>query len=121
MTLFQVIEPRAMNKPVDTKKLARFKSELVKSLDFLESYFLKDRRFLCGDDITLADLLCVCELQQPLAAGFNVYNQRPLLQAWMERVRAHLQPHFDDASKMVVKLQAMMSANASTDSADSKM
>ena len=118
-SFLQVIEPRAMNKPVDTRKLARFKSELVKSLDYIESYYLKERRYLCGDDVTLADLLCICELQQPIAAGFNVYAQRPQLQAWMERVRDRLQPHFDDASVMVNKLKAMNAA--STDSADAKM
>ena len=108
-----------MNKPVDKAKLGKFKTELEKTLDHLESYFLKERNYLCGDDMTLADLLCICELQQPLAAGHDIYARRPLLKQWMERVRERLQPHFDDASKMVYKLQSITKAE-SVDS-DSKM
>ena len=110
--VFQVIEPRAMNKPVDKKKLGKFKAELEKTLDYLESYFLRDRHYLCGNDMTLADLLCICELQQPVASGHNIYAQRPVLKQWMERVRERLHPHFDEASKMIYKLQSITKAES---------
>ena len=101
-----------MNKPVDKQKLSKFKVELEKTLDFIESYYLKDRSYLCGDDMTLADLLCICELQQPVAAGHNIYARRPVLKQWMERVKERLQPHFDDASMMVYKLQSITKAES---------
>ena len=122
-TLFvlQIIEPRAMNKPVDKKRLNKFRAELDRTLDHIESYFLRDRPYLCGLDLTLADLLCICELQQPVAAGYDIYANRPMLSQWETRVKARLQPHFDDASKMIYKLQALTRAE-STDSTDtSKM
>lgn len=50
--------------PVDNAKLQRALMELDKTLDKLETMFLKEKDFLCGDDITLADLLAVCELMQ---------------------------------------------------------
>lgn len=50
--------------PVDNIKLQHALSELDKTLDKLETMFLKGQDFLCGDDITLADLLAICELMQ---------------------------------------------------------
>ena len=35
----------------------------------LESVFLRDKDYLCGREISIADLACVCELMQPYAAG----------------------------------------------------
>lgn len=38
--------------------------DLDGTLDMLENMFLKRQAFLCGDDISLADLLAVCEIMQ---------------------------------------------------------
>lgn len=45
-------------------KVERAVTELNGTLDKLESMFLKSQPFLCGDDISLADLLAICELMQ---------------------------------------------------------
>lgn len=45
-------------------RLVRALSELDDTLDRVESMFLGRQPFLCGDDITVADLLAVCELMQ---------------------------------------------------------
>lgn len=50
--------------PVDNIKVHRALRELDETLDKLDTMFLKEQDFLCGDDITLADLLTVCELMQ---------------------------------------------------------
>lgn len=49
---------------VDEVRLNRALSQLDDTLDKLESMFLGRKPFLCGDDITVADLLAVCELMQ---------------------------------------------------------
>lgn len=49
---------------MDDVKLQCALRELDETLDKLETKFLKEKDFLCGDDITLADLLAVCELMQ---------------------------------------------------------
>jgi len=52
--------------PANPAKLEKALSDLEGTLDKLENMFLKRQPFLCGDDISLADLLAVCELMQVL-------------------------------------------------------
>uniref|UniRef100_A0A8C5LJB7 Glutathione transferase n=1 Tax=Leptobrachium leishanense TaxID=445787 RepID=A0A8C5LJB7_9ANUR len=52
----------------------------------IEKLFLKDHLFLAGDEISLADLIAVVEIMQVVASGVNVFEDRPKLGAWKERV-----------------------------------
>lgn len=65
----QVLLPAASGAPVDQDRLDRALSELDATLGKLESMFLRRQPFLCGDDITVADLLAVCELMQVRRLG----------------------------------------------------
>lgn len=49
---------------MDQRRLDQALSDLDVTLERLESMFLRRQPFLCGDDITVADLLAVCELMQ---------------------------------------------------------
>lgn len=60
----QVLLPAQSGSPVDEARLNRALSDLDDTLDKLESMFLRRQPFLCGDDITVADLLAACELTQ---------------------------------------------------------
>lgn len=60
----QVLLPSQTGSPVDEARLIRAVSQLEDTLDQLESMFLGRQPFLCGDDISVADLLAVCELMQ---------------------------------------------------------
>lgn len=60
------------------------------ALQRLEEKFLGDRAFLTGHQVTLADLMCLEELMQPVALGYNLFEGRPRLTAWRERVEAFL-------------------------------
>ncbi|TDH13414.1 hypothetical protein EPR50_G00057180 [Perca flavescens] len=81
-------DPAADGLPVDQARLGRALSELEDTLDRLEDMFLRRQPFLCGDDITVADLLAVCELMQPEMSGRDVLQRRPGLQRWRGRVQA---------------------------------
>uniref|UniRef100_A0A8C5LKV9 glutathione transferase n=1 Tax=Leptobrachium leishanense TaxID=445787 RepID=A0A8C5LKV9_9ANUR len=50
----------------------------------IEKLFLKDHLFLAGDEISLADLIAVHRYNY--CYGFNVFEDRPKLGAWKERV-----------------------------------
>ena len=94
--LLQILEPRFKNIPVDRERLRRFQVELERALDKMETVFLNETDFVCSNEITIADVLCVCELMQSIIAGQVVTQSRPKLAAWLERVKQRLQPHFDD-------------------------
>ncbi|KAF4113821.1 hypothetical protein G5714_006366 [Onychostoma macrolepis] len=50
--------------PTNPAKFEKALKELDGTLNMLENMFLKRQTFLCGEDISLADLLAVCELMQ---------------------------------------------------------
>ncbi|OBS82701.1 hypothetical protein A6R68_23302 [Neotoma lepida] len=75
---------------VPEEKVERNRKNMVAALQRLEEKFLGDRAFLAGQQMTLADLMCLEELMQPVALGYNLFEGRPRLTAWLERVEAFL-------------------------------
>jgi len=98
------------NKPVDTKKLEDYRSLLETCLDKIENIFLREATFLAGDEISIADLLGICELQQALTVKHDAFRGRPRLDAWAKRVQDKLQPHFDEAHAPIHKVRDMFKA-----------
>jgi len=96
-----VIDPPMEGKPVDIVQLEKFHKILEKSLNQMENIFLADQPFLCGSEISIGDLLGICELMQPVIVGHKVFSNRPKLEAWVARVKESLHPHFDEAHKFV--------------------
>ncbi|CAL8248059.1 unnamed protein product [Merluccius merluccius] len=103
--LMEVLFPRMTGSAVDGVKLERALAELKETLDRLESMFLKRQPFLCGDDITLADLLAVCELMQPLGGDRDVLSDRPKLQQWRSRIQSALGESFDQSHSVLYKVR----------------
>ncbi|XP_046568604.1 LOW QUALITY PROTEIN: glutathione S-transferase theta-1-like [Haliotis rubra] len=99
-----LILPRATNEPIDMGKVEKCRKNVRSVVTGLEKYYLKSQPFLCGNDISIADILGSCELLQLHAVHEeNLYESSPVVKAWMQRVRERLQPTFDDASKMVYR------------------
>ncbi|KAL3063562.1 hypothetical protein OYC64_003182 [Pagothenia borchgrevinki] len=103
--LLEVLLPAQTGSPVEEQHLIRALSQLQETLDQLESMFLRRQPFLCGDDITVADLLAVCELMQPEGGGRDILQDRPLLQRWKSRVRAAVGDAFDQAHAVLYALR----------------
>ncbi|KAA0716830.1 Glutathione S-transferase theta-1 [Triplophysa tibetana] len=94
-----------MGQPPDAGKVDKALGELEETLDKLEKMFLKRQAFLCGDDISLADLLAICELMQPLGGGRDILKDRPKLLSWKSRVQSALSDSFDDAHSVLYRLR----------------
>jgi len=101
----QIIEPRARNKPVDRQRLAKYENILGVVLDSFETVWLQDTPYICSQDISIADVACICELMQVHAVDYPLFEDRPKLDAWAKRVRERLNPHFDQANFMVEKVR----------------
>ena len=85
-----------------------FRHEVTKTVDYLEKVWLKDRPYLCGNDISVADLLGICELMQLYGVHEEkFYESNATVKAWMERVKQRLQPHFDEAHTMTYRTREM--------------
>ncbi|XP_072051594.1 glutathione S-transferase theta-3-like [Amphiura filiformis] len=69
--------------------------ELDGSMTLIEC-FLKDQKYLCGDEITLADLFIANEVLQPTKCERDIYEKHPKVKAWIDRVRERLNPVWDE-------------------------
>lgn len=103
--IMEVLLARMTGEPPDPVRLRKALAQLSETLDKLEDMFLKRQPFLCGDDITLADLLAVCELMQPLGGGRDILTERPKLVAWKNRVQSALKDSFDEAHGVLYRLR----------------
>ncbi|XP_033760740.1 glutathione S-transferase theta-1-like [Pecten maximus] len=107
-----VIIPRAMRAPIQWPMVDNAKNRLETVIAHLENYFLKDnkQKFLCGSDISVADLLGVCELMQLYACcEENIYESNSAVKAWVDRVKERTAPHFEDANKIVKRVRGVYS------------
>ena len=60
---------------------------LYESLDLLETYWLKDRAYVCGDEISYADLAAYQDLVSHDAGKIipdGVWQAHPKVRAWFE-------------------------------------
>jgi len=57
--------PKMTGKPVNEEKVALQEKQMNITLDLIENIWLKDKQFLCGDDISISDIIGVCEIEQP--------------------------------------------------------
>ena len=53
----------------------------------------------------MADILAACEMEQPSMAGYDVTKDREVLGSYLARVKAELNPHYDEVSSVVYKMR----------------
>jgi glutathione S-transferase len=99
--------PKFSGKPVNEERVKSFKKQMEKSLDSLEDVWLAsgtDKKFLATKEISFADILAACELEQPKMAGYETFKDRPRLTEWYERVKELTNPYYDEAHVIVNKV-----------------
>ncbi|XP_049646733.1 glutathione S-transferase theta-2B-like [Suncus etruscus] len=75
---------------VPEEKVERNKELMDKTLHKMEEYFLGNKPFLAGQEMTIADLMALEELMQPLALGYDLLAGHKKLAAWRNRVETFL-------------------------------
>lgn len=97
---------RFSKRPVDTEKLETDKAEVANTVKHIADYFLQDKLFIGGDDISVADLIGVMELLQLEIVGLeDLYESNEKVKAWVERIKTRCQPHFDEGMAKVMALK----------------
>jgi len=86
---------------------------MVSCLNDFERIWLAggDKKYVVGDTISVADILAVCELEQPSMAGYDVTKDREVLTNYMNRIKTELNPHYDDISSIVYKMRDRFGGN----------
>ncbi|XP_071945863.1 glutathione S-transferase theta-1-like [Antedon mediterranea] len=97
----EIFVPKRTGKPKDQEAVDKFVKEAEESIGKINRLFLKGKRFLCGDEISVADLFAICELVQPLAcpSGKGLLKNQPEIADWMKRVEDKLNPDYDELNK----------------------
>ncbi|NXQ93149.1 GSTT1 transferase, partial [Sagittarius serpentarius] len=84
--LTKVLLPLLTGQPLPPEKLEGVTEELNVVLKQFEEKFLQDKPFIVGSEISLADLVALVELMQPVGAGYDLFEERPKLAEWRRRV-----------------------------------
>uniref|UniRef100_A0A3B3VI36 glutathione transferase n=1 Tax=Poecilia latipinna TaxID=48699 RepID=A0A3B3VI36_9TELE len=109
MYWMRVMIPKIMGIDVPKEKMDGALEDLNASLTLIEENFLQDRPFIVGDQMSLADLVAIVEIMQPLGAGLDVFEGRPKLSAWRDRVQASIgKDLFDEAHQVILGAQDAM-------------
>uniref|UniRef100_A0A2I2Z5Y2 glutathione transferase n=1 Tax=Gorilla gorilla gorilla TaxID=9595 RepID=A0A2I2Z5Y2_GORGO len=100
----EVMFPVFLGEPVSPQTLAATLAELDVTLQLLEDKFLQNKAFLTGPHISLADLVAITELMHPVGAGCQVFEGRPKLATWRQRVEAAVgEDLFQEAHEVILK------------------
>ncbi|XP_061197482.1 glutathione S-transferase theta-1-like [Saccostrea echinata] len=104
--------PKMTRKPIDWDQVKILRKKVVEVVKHLDEYFLMDHLYLCGNEITLADLLGVCELVQlyPVCEE-GIYESNPKVKAWMDRVKTRLGQLFNQAHEPLFRMRARFDRN----------
>ncbi|XP_064024536.1 glutathione S-transferase theta-1-like [Pogoniulus pusillus] len=86
MMLYKVLLPVITGKPVPAEKMQSLTEELNVVLNQFEEKFLQDKPFIAGTEVSLADLLALEEIMEPLVVGHDPFEGRQKLAAWRRRV-----------------------------------
>ncbi|RDD46542.1 Glutathione S-transferase theta-1 [Trichoplax sp. H2] len=86
---------------------------LKETLDVFEKCFLKDNKFIAGDEISIADLMAIGELIAPDGIGIYAGKNRPKVEAWHNRVKEALGSHYDVAHKTLYELGSTLKSGLS--------
>ncbi|XP_070618067.1 glutathione S-transferase theta-1-like isoform X1 [Erythrolamprus reginae] len=106
----KVIIPLFVGHQVSPEKLYDAMEELQMAVQKVEEKFLRDKPFLIGPEISLADLVAIVELMQPLGAGCDILEGRPKLQEWRKRVELTLGKElFLEAHSRILNTQELRS------------
>lgn len=79
---------------------------MVTTLDSLENVWLEsaEKTYLTSNEISFADILAACELEQPRMAEFDPFEGRPRLTKWYETVKAATSPYYEEAHAILNKI-----------------
>ncbi|KAK9506839.1 hypothetical protein O3M35_008701 [Rhynocoris fuscipes] len=110
------LEPLQTGKTPDISEIKKWKANMENICDAVENHWLKNK-FICGDEITIADILAACEIEQPRLAGYDPRDGRPKLTEYMDRVREATNPSYDEAHKI---LNAIINKQQSSEKASAK-
>lgn len=105
--LSRLLIPLTTGKKANSEKVAKDKKNMEKTLNEIENIWLRggNKQYICGEQLSVADIMACCELEQPSLAGYEVREGRNILSDYMSRVKEDLNPHYDDVHNTLYKMR----------------
>jgi glutathione S-transferase len=98
----QWVFPRLLNQPPSKDPL--YTNVMISALNSIENIWLADQAFLCSNEISIADIMACCDLEQIRITGYNPFENRPKLEKLWKSVRAALNPIYDETHAVCYKM-----------------
>uniref|UniRef100_A0A8C3TCL5 glutathione transferase n=1 Tax=Chelydra serpentina TaxID=8475 RepID=A0A8C3TCL5_CHESE len=104
----KVLIPLFTGQKLPPEKLQEVMDELAISLKQFEEKFLQDKPFIVGSEISLADLVAIVELMQPIGVGCDIFEDRPKLSEWRNRVEEAVGKElFQEAHEIILNIKEL--------------
>lgn len=71
---------------------------LEHSLNDFENLFLNSHKFMIGNAVSFADLMAICDIDQPKSIGYNPFKNRTKLTRWYHSVQDELGTHYKEVT-----------------------
>ncbi|XP_074868667.1 glutathione S-transferase theta-4 [Carettochelys insculpta] len=109
--LTKILVPLVTRQPCSPEKLEEAVKELNSTLKQFEEKFLQDKPFIVGSEISLADLVALVELMQPVGSGCDIFEDKPKLREWRCRVEEAVGKElFQQAHEMILNVKNLSTA-----------
>ncbi|XP_026200133.1 glutathione S-transferase theta-1a [Anabas testudineus] len=106
--LLRSVFPLIMGSEPPKEKMDAALEDLKQSLNLLEEKFLQNKPFIVSNKISLADLVAIVEIMQPVGTGLDVFEGRPKLIVWRDRVKKAIgEKLFDEAHEAIMKVSSL--------------
>lgn len=108
------LEPVMFGTKPSPQRISGFEQRMEQALtNFSTKWLGRGSDFVTGDAVTVADLIAICELEQPRMAGYDPREKFPVINEWYQKVRNHFNPYYDEAHVIVNKVIAKQAKLAS--------
>ncbi|XP_072355276.1 glutathione S-transferase theta-1-like [Scyliorhinus torazame] len=103
--------PTLTGQPIPKDRMDEALEDLQKSMQTFEDKFLQGKPYIVGEKVSLADLVALVELMQPLGTGVDPLEGWPKLIEWRERVKGDVgKALFDEAHETLMKSKISIKA-----------
>ncbi|XP_069817244.1 glutathione S-transferase theta-1-like [Dendropsophus ebraccatus] len=104
----KAMAPYLLGHDAPDEKLQPALCEFINTLTAIEDQFLQDKPFIAGDEISIADIVAIVEIMQPVAAGVDVFEDKPKLATWKSRVLQVIGANlFKEAHDRILRVKEM--------------